>query len=179
MLVLDPSPREAQPFTRITRRSRRPLLAPCSQLRASDTIAPVRGLYRKERTDHGRQPALLHYCSAYAYSFFLFPLAQEPLFRVARVRLACWFRRPAEAIFPVAAPPYHCCRRREVHDSLLTTSAVSAEAPVRRGEADSYCSMLLAPCSLLCPDTGGSLAGKRNIRNYSVKKGGIIPSNTR
>jgi hypothetical protein len=37
--------------------SRRPLLAPCSQLRASDSIAPVRGLYRKERTDHGRQPA--------------------------------------------------------------------------------------------------------------------------
>jgi hypothetical protein len=57
MLVLDPSPREAEPFTRTTRRSRRPLLAPCSQLRASDTITPVRGLYRKERTDHGRQPA--------------------------------------------------------------------------------------------------------------------------
>jgi len=57
MLVLDPSPGEAEPFTRTTRRSRRPLLAPCSQLRASDTIAPVRGLYRKERTDHGRQPA--------------------------------------------------------------------------------------------------------------------------
>jgi hypothetical protein len=58
MLVLDPSPREAEPFTRINAAlSRRPLLAPCSQRRASDTIASVRALYRKERTDHGRQPA--------------------------------------------------------------------------------------------------------------------------
>jgi hypothetical protein len=38
-------------------RVRRPFLAPCSQLPAFDSIAPVRRLYRKERTDHGRQPA--------------------------------------------------------------------------------------------------------------------------
>src|SRR5207245_1001304 len=47
----------AHPITDNAALSRRPLLAPCSQLRASDTIAPVRGLYRKERTDHGRQTA--------------------------------------------------------------------------------------------------------------------------
>src|SRR6476619_5154840 len=45
------------PITDNAALSHRPLLAPCSQLRASDTVAPVRGLCRKERTDHGRQPA--------------------------------------------------------------------------------------------------------------------------
>jgi hypothetical protein len=70
MLVLDPSPRETEPFTRITRRCRavRSLpLAPSSvPLIAS---LQVRGLYRKERTDHGRQPAL-NLSPSYSYSYF-------------------------------------------------------------------------------------------------------------
>jgi hypothetical protein len=53
-------PREAEPFTRITRRCcavRSLPLAP-----SSVPLIPslqVRGLYREERTDHGRQPALV------------------------------------------------------------------------------------------------------------------------
>jgi len=60
ILVFDAPPREAEPFTRITR--------PCRAVR-SLPLAPsfvplipslqVCGLYRKERTDHGRQPALI------------------------------------------------------------------------------------------------------------------------
>jgi len=58
VLVLDPSPREAKPFTRITRRCRAVRSLPLAP--SSVPLIPslqVRGLYRKERTDHGRQPA--------------------------------------------------------------------------------------------------------------------------
>jgi hypothetical protein len=56
--MLNSPPREAEPFTRITRRCRavRSLpLAPSSVPLIPST--PVRDLYRKERTDHERQLA--------------------------------------------------------------------------------------------------------------------------
>jgi len=92
-----------------------------------NSINLVRGLYRKERTDHGRQPALLHCSSAYTYSYVLLIPARptSPSSRVAR----------ASRVLVSAS-------RR--NDSLLTTSALSAQVRVRQDEADSCCSLLLA-----------------------------------
>ena len=56
--MLNSPPREAEPFTRITRRCRAVRSLPLAPSSVPLIPSAVRGLYRKERTDHGRQPAL-------------------------------------------------------------------------------------------------------------------------
>ena len=113
-----------------------------------DTIAAVRGLYRKERTDHGRQRALLHYSSAYTYSYaLLIPARPRAPFFPGSARVSRAVSASRQTIFPVATPPYHRCRRREVHDSLVYAVQQSISRAWFGGETDSCRSMLRPPRS--------------------------------
>jgi hypothetical protein len=109
----------------------------------------VRGLYRKERTDHGRQPALLHYSSACTYAYVLFiPARPRVLFRVAhasRVLVSASRRNGIPCSCTALSPlsPSRSPRPTPHNVSGISRSACST----RRVEF----LLLHAPCSSLCP----------------------------
>jgi len=104
---------------------------------------------------------------------FLFPLAREPLFRVAR----------ASRVLVSAS------RRNDIPCSppLITAVAKSTTPPHNvSGISRSACStrrgaflLLHAPCSLLCPYTGGSPKSKRIIQILSAFNCRFLGPNTR
>src|SRR2546429_7639185 len=83
--MIDAPPCEAEPFTRITRRLA-PALFAFRLVSNSIALLQCAGLYRKERTDHGRQPARVS--SLVAISASIFSLLRHPeLGKIMPVRL--------------------------------------------------------------------------------------------
>jgi hypothetical protein len=176
--MLDAPPREAEPFTRITRRYRAVRSLPLAPSSVVLIASPECAAFTKksELTTGGSLPFSITPPPIRILMLFLFPLAHEPLFRVARASrvLVSPSRRNDIPCSHTALSPLPSSR-----SPRLTPHNVSGISPsacsTRRGEF----LLLHAPCSLLCPYTGGSLQGKRIIQILSASNCRFSGPNTR